>query len=131
MSTIYTLLRRSCIALPLLLGLTACSRDRAPTQAEVQGAMESNASDFIRQAYQDALHVHDFASIRSIVTQTEYAIAVTEVSKCAPDNTEEDTNAHWLCHVKGDITLNGRHYPIDHDIDLYHSAEERTWLMHR
>lgn len=131
MSAIYTLFRRSCIALPALLSLAACSHDRAPTQAEVQNAMENNASDFIQQAYKDALQARDFASIRSIVTQTEYTIAVTEVSKCAADNTEEDTNPHWLCHVKGDITLNGRHYPIDHDIDFYHNVEERTWEMDR
>lgn len=130
MSAAYTLLRRTCIALPVLLSLAACSRDTPPKLAQVRQAMESNASDFIKQSYQDALQTHDLASIRSI-SQTDYAIVVSDVSKCVAANTEEDTNSHWRCHVKGDIALNGHHYPIDHDIDFYHNVDERIWQMHR
>lgn len=131
MSAVYTLLRRTCIAMPMLLSLTACSRDTPPTLSQAQQAMESSASDFIQQAYQDALQVHDLTIIRNIISQTDYAITVTDVSKCSADNTEEDTNSHWQCHIKGDIALNGRHYPIDNDIDFYHNIDEHTWQMHR
>ncbi|WP_414499654.1 hypothetical protein [Zymobacter sp. IVIA_12111.31 C1] len=131
MSAAYTLLRRTCIALPMLLSLAACSHDTPPTKAQVQQAMENSANDFVQQAYLDALQAHDLASVRSIISQTDYAITVTDVAKCVADNTEEDTSSHWQCHVKGDITLNGHHYPIDHDIDFYHNLDERTWQMNR
>lgn len=130
MSAVPPLLHRTCLALPFLFSLAACSHDTPPKLPQVRQAMESNASDFIQQAYKDALQAHDIASIRSI-SQTDYNITVTDVSQCVSVNTEEDTSAHWQCHVKGDITLNEHHYPVDHDIDFYHNADEHSWQMHR
>lgn len=130
MSAVNTLFCRTCIALPMLLGLAGCHRDTPPKLDQVRQAMENNASDFIQQSYQGALQTHDLAIVRSI-SQIEYAITVADVSQCVADNTEEDTNSHWRCHVKGDINLNGHHYPIDHDIDFYHNVEEHMWQMHR
>lgn len=131
MSAITVLLHRTCLVLPATLVLAACSRDVPPTLAQVHQAMKTSATTFIQEAYQEALQAHDMDAVRSIVNQTDYDIHVTDLSKCESSNTEEDTNAHWRCHIKGDITLNSKHYPIDSDLDFYYSMDQRTWQMQR
>ena len=115
--------------LPAIFSLAACSRAAPPTAEQVQQAMHANASTFIQEAYREALEAHDIASIRDIINHTDYDITVADISKCEPSNTEEDTNPHWTCHVKGDITLNSKHYPIDNDIDFYYAADQHVWQM--